>query len=165
MSNTKRKDRTVGEREEVVKLSETVTTNQEAVSKETITVQGVSYEVVERIRTRGKDVPEGEYPVVLVNGVRKPVVNGELRALSPFGNPPTIRAKMARPSQKGTEEGALPENAVVLSSRAIALLKGISAVTGATPAEIVDEALPLVAQANDISEGLLQRILRRAEGV
>jgi hypothetical protein len=125
----------------------------------TVLVNGVEHNVVEVVHTKGRDVQEGDYPVILINGQRKAIVASEARSFSAFGN--TIRAKQ-KPGVREERANPLPEGAVVLSKKAVAVLHAIASLTGTDAATVIDEALPLVAEAQGINETLYQRIIERA---
>ena len=116
--------------------------------------------IVKMVHTRGRDVEEGDYPVVVVKGQRKVVVGtgeaAELRSFSAFGG--TVRAKTNRSPATVHE---LPERAVVLTPKTWAIMKSIAAVSGLEPEQVIEEALPMIAEAQGINETLYQRIIDR----
>jgi hypothetical protein len=119
--------------------------------------------IVKMVHTKGKDVEEGDYPVVVVKGQRKVVVGtgegAELRSFSAFGG--TVWAKTNRSPAPVNE---LPANAVLLTAKTIKILTAIQAACGAENiAEIIESSLPALASANLINDALYERLVARVE--
>ena len=120
--------------------------------KEKVTVAGVTYEVTEHRACTGKDIEPGTYPTIrLPDGAVRVVINSELRSLAPRGqNVVRAHRQPSTSSQEHKEGSALPEGVVVLSSKALSILRAIQMVSGAESVEeVIEASLPALAVTHD----------------